>query len=589
MMLFSSVSVMAASTPATVSVTIVDGKNTKKTDDDTSYKITLNYGAKPSDAAIAKIKNWAKNDVAGRSDIVRAAYSVNLPADLNKKIKNDKTVKLVYKQEKPIIKFYDDVTKKAFETKVVEINSMLSYPQDAPEHTGYLFIGWKGISSNAFIRKVKTYKITAMYKQNHYTLKFDGNGASNSKEMSSVKLTYSKKYKLPKNKFKNKGYSFVEWDINGKSYQPGETVSGLTSEDDVTVKCVAVWEKVEDYKIDYNLNSGEWKNESTVKYAYSADTKTFSLPTPKRSGYTFVGWTGTDLTSAKKNVSIKKGSTGNRSYTATWKPNTYTISFSKNGGKGTMKSVKATFGQKVTLPECKFTKFRYQFQYWEDASGNILVAGESYSNLTTKKSITLKAIWQINSAMDSKLTIDANGGKYEGKSKQVVYNHEGEYMVLKTPVKDGYIFGGWTIFGDSSLIGENEVKFSGNNGVVKAKWKSTGTIIITNVIQDGVTANQTVTANYTIKLYNNSKGVNETYESSGVMSSVTFKKGTAVVSLKNGESISIYKIPEGYTFSIEQEVIPGYNILQPSNSNKVEKTMKGHSRMVSNFVNRKKA
>ena len=41
---------------------------------------------------------------------------------------------------------------------------------------------------------------------------------------------------------------------------------------------------------------------------------------PTKDGFDFAGWTGTGLTEATKNVTIAKGSTGDRTYTATWTP-----------------------------------------------------------------------------------------------------------------------------------------------------------------------------------------------------------------------------------------------------------------------------
>ncbi|MBQ3630088.1 MAG: hypothetical protein II949_02510 [Prevotella sp.] len=39
---------------------------------------------------------------------------------------------------------------------------------------------------------------------------------------------------------------------------------------------------------------------------------------PVRNGYDFAGWTGTSLTSPSMEVTITKGATGHRAYTATW-------------------------------------------------------------------------------------------------------------------------------------------------------------------------------------------------------------------------------------------------------------------------------
>lgn len=57
---------------------------------------------------------------------------------------------------------------------------------------------------------------------------------------------------------------------------------------------------------------------STPTKEVMVDEKYGDLPTPTRTGYTFTGWTGTGLSSATKTVTISKGSTGNRSYTANW-------------------------------------------------------------------------------------------------------------------------------------------------------------------------------------------------------------------------------------------------------------------------------
>ncbi len=70
------------------------------------------------------------------------------------------------------------------------------------------------------------------------------------------------------------------------------------------------------YSITYDLDGGSMSGQKTV---YNSETDTFTLPTPTKDGYEFVGWSGTGLTgSSNKTVTVAKGSTGNRSYTANW-------------------------------------------------------------------------------------------------------------------------------------------------------------------------------------------------------------------------------------------------------------------------------
>ena len=55
--------------------------------------------------------------------------------------------------------------------------------------------------------------------------------------------------------------------------------------------------------------------------SYTIETPSFTLSRPSRVGYTFDGWTGTDLSEKTLDVTIGQGSTGNRTYTATWTKN----------------------------------------------------------------------------------------------------------------------------------------------------------------------------------------------------------------------------------------------------------------------------
>ena len=73
------------------------------------------------------------------------------------------------------------------------------------------------------------------------------------------------------------------------------------------------------YTITYNLNSGTVSGGNPT--SYNIETNTFTLKNPTRSGYTFTGWTGSNGNTKQTSVSIAKGSTGNKSYTANWQVN----------------------------------------------------------------------------------------------------------------------------------------------------------------------------------------------------------------------------------------------------------------------------
>ena len=72
------------------------------------------------------------------------------------------------------------------------------------------------------------------------------------------------------------------------------------------------------YSITYDLGGGTLPSGENPQ-EYTADTDTFTLINPVKEDYAFAGWTGTGITGKAMEVTIARGSTGDRSYTATWK------------------------------------------------------------------------------------------------------------------------------------------------------------------------------------------------------------------------------------------------------------------------------
>ena len=122
----------------------------------------------------------------------------------------------------------------------------------------------------------------------------------------------------------NEGYSFTKWsnDVTENPYT--FAVNAATT---LTAEFTPIT-----YTIGYNLTGGTLADGVTNADSYTVESDDIKLNNPTRKGYTFVGWTGTGLTEATKEVTIAKGSTENRSYTATWTPITYTIGYELAGG-----------------------------------------------------------------------------------------------------------------------------------------------------------------------------------------------------------------------------------------------------------------
>ena len=144
---------------------------------------------------------------------------------------------------------------------------------------------------------------------------------------------------------------------------------------------------------------------SGQKTSYNIETPTFSIPTPTKNGYTFLGWTGTDLTSASKSVTIKQGSIGNRTYKANWKANTYSITYNLDGGSISGQPTSYTI-ESPTLNIPRPTKTGHTFLGWTGSNGNTNQLDVSIAHGSTgNKAYT--AHWKINT-----YTMTVNHYKY---------------------------------------------------------------------------------------------------------------------------------------------------------------------------------
>ncbi len=88
--------------------------------------------------------------------------------------------------------------------------------------------------------------------------------------------------------------------------------------DSIVIKAIFVDE--ESYTITYNLDGGEMGNR---KVTYKASDDTFELPQPTKEGFTFMGWTSTELAISvpNKTVSIMTGTQGDLNFVANWEEN----------------------------------------------------------------------------------------------------------------------------------------------------------------------------------------------------------------------------------------------------------------------------
>ena len=117
------------------------------------------------------------------------------------------------------------------------------------------------------------------------------------------------------------------------------------------------------YQITYLLAGGTVTGNPE---SYTIESSNITLKNPARTGYTFTGWSGTDLSGSNNtDVTIQAGSTGDREYTAHWTVEDYKVTLNGNGGSGGTDLTTYTYGTGISLPT-DWTRTGYSFEGWYD-------------------------------------------------------------------------------------------------------------------------------------------------------------------------------------------------------------------------------
>ena len=253
------------------------------------------------------------------------------------------------------------------------------------------------------------------------------------------------------------GYIFLGWTGEGIA-EPQKTIEipqGSTGDRTYT----ANWQVIE-YTIITLLEGG---NAGTSQVYFYTVEQTVTLPTPTRTGYTFLGWTGEGITTPQPNVTIPKGSTGDKTYIENWKLTEYNITMDLNGGSGQEKVVYTMTDEDFELPTP--TRNGYEFVGW---TGEGITTPQT-SVIIPKGSTGNKAYtanWQV---IEYTITLDTNGGPVVSPIKYTVE----DLFTLPYILRPGYEFAGWTLDGSGMLPFTPLIIYPGTTGDLhyKAEWR----------------------------------------------------------------------------------------------------------------------
>ena len=323
----------------------------------------------------------------------------------------------------------------------------------APTREGYTFTGWD--TAIPATMPAHNMTITAQWTVNQYTITFATDGGS---EVAPITQDYGSAITAPAAPTRE-GYTFTGWD---------KTIPATMPAGDMTI--TAQW-TVNQYTITYDLDGGTAEGNPDT---YTVETDAFTLKNPTRPGYTFTGWSGTGLTGEDNlTVTIPKGSTGNRSYTAHWSLNTYSITYDLNGGTASGNPTSYTV-ESATITLNQPTKTGYTFTGWSgtDLTGEDNLTVTIPAGSTGDRSYT--AHWSLNTYS---ITYDLDGGTAFGNPDS--YTVESAAITLNEPTKAGYVFTGWS---GTDLVGEDNLTVTIPAGSIgdrryTAHWEFDPTII----------------------------------------------------------------------------------------------------------------
>ena len=166
---------------------------------------------------------------------------------------------------------------------------------------------------------------------------------------------------------------------------------------------------------------------------YTVESEAFLLPTPVRTGYIFLGWTGEGITEPQKTMEIPQGSTGDRTYTANWQVIEYTVTLDVSGGDP-LDPITYTVETPVILPTP--TSTGYTFLGWT-GEGETTPQPTVVLPKGTTGDKAYTANWKV---ITYTIALGANGGE---ELAAISYTIESDPIKLPTPERKGYEFIGW--------------------------------------------------------------------------------------------------------------------------------------------------
>lgn len=269
------------------------------------------------------------------------------------------------------------------------------------------------------------------------------------------KIGFDEPFDTLNSNLERENYDFIGWTCDKDSSQTPSKYLDIMTNWQSNITLTAHWQPKQQY-VYYYLDGGVFsddittpeiiKHESGISYSlFNIESDDFTLPTPTKPGYSFIGWKAGGTSDVYPAVTITKGTVGNQTYTAKWEANgntPYTVNIyymDKNGQyQETPDRTKLEIGATdtiATVPDSAYIKNGFSFDATKSSnSGTITGDGKLKLSLYYARNqydITFKSY-------DGSETLYSYKGYYDTKI---------EFKGDEPAIKDedyNYTFTGWS-------------------------------------------------------------------------------------------------------------------------------------------------
>jgi uncharacterized repeat protein (TIGR02543 family) len=338
--------------------------------------------------------------------------------------------------------------------------------------TGFTFSGWRTavdgggslIESSTLVTEVSDHMLYAHWTAEEFTVSFDAQGGN---AQSDITVQFGEEYgALPSPS--RTGYSFNGWYTasSGGTLVESTTIVSTSADHSLYAQWTAISSTVT-----FDADGGSEPAPVTSK-SVSYDANYGTLPTSSRTGYSFSGWrTAADGGGTLVESTTTVTAVSDHTLYAHWEPNTYSVSFSAQGGTTANPAFKMvdyanTYGTLATT-----SRTGYTFSGWFTQTGGAGTEITDASTMNTAANHTLYAYWVAN---DYTVSYETYGGSTH-TSDTVTFDDT--YGTLPTPTRSGWTFGGWgtSAYGAGTEITAGSTVSTAADHTLYAQWTATVT------------------------------------------------------------------------------------------------------------------